>query len=509
MTTALSPISSSARRPAWARAPLRGSRAQGAAPGRAGAECGDRSRKILAALDFDRTVAHGGADLAALVATVLDNSNRLHHPRYFGLPGGRADAVVVRSPTSCTAVLNSGMAVYEMGPAGTAIERGLLRWMRGKIGWGAEGDGGHHPRREPGQPERAARVQGARRPGSFKAGVPPGLVLLASEAARCPVARAAAIMGLGGDAVVKVAVDDALRIVPGALSRAYEEVKRAGKRVLAVVANAGATPNGAFEPLRGRSARSAGGRGSGSTSTAPTRGGALHRALPGPPRRCRARRLAGLRHAQDARHIDAGLRGPRQGSRRARRHYEQYAPYLRLGRAAGRRSVQLAFEVQAQLSLKLFFNLASSARPACRARRAPLRRCRRFHGLLARRPAFECFGAPQSSILCFRVGRDSAGAGSPPAAQIVEEGFSITRTTLRGGRGCLVIGEPAGDGQGHLGARGARPGARQSARRRPGDQPPGASARNGGAVSHRLWIWSPRSTGHQESLAGTWASALG
>lgn len=39
---------------------------------------------ILAALDFERVVAAGGADLGELAAVVLAHSNRLRHPRYMG-----------------------------------------------------------------------------------------------------------------------------------------------------------------------------------------------------------------------------------------------------------------------------------------------------------------------------------------------------------------------------------------------------------------------------------------
>ncbi|WP_437852474.1 aminotransferase class I/II-fold pyridoxal phosphate-dependent enzyme [Sorangium sp. So ce302] len=390
--------------------------------------------EILAALDFDRTVAHGGADLAALVATVLDNSNRLHHPRYFGhqvavpmLSSSLADLV--------HGVLNNGMAVYEMGPAGTAIERGLLRWMRGKIGWGAEGDGVITHGGSLGNLSALLACRERVAPGSFKAGVPPGLVLLASEAAHYSVARAAAIMGLGVDAVVKVAVDDALRIVPRALSRAYEEVKRAGKRVLAVVANAGATPNGAFDPLReigafcrreGLWLHVDGAHGAAARFTERYRdlldGVELADSLV-----CDMHKMLGTSTLACAVLVrdPAALAGT----------YEQYAPYLHGDdERQGVDLSKLTFEcTKAQLSLKLFFNLALVGEAGLSAHVERLfDAARRFHGLLARRPAFECFGAPQANILCFRIGRDSA-TQDRVRRQIVEEGsFYITRTTLRG-----------------------------------------------------------------------------
>ncbi|AUX46669.1 pyridoxal-dependent decarboxylase [Sorangium cellulosum] len=390
--------------------------------------------EILAALDFDRAVAHGGADLAALVATVLDNSNRLHHPRYFGhqvavpmLPSSLADLV--------HGVLNNGMAVYEMGPAGTAIERGLVRWMRGKIGWGDEGDGILTHGGSLGNLSALLACRERVAPGSFKAGVPSNLVLLASEAAHYSVARAASIMGLGGDAVVKIAVDDALRIVPGALSRACDEAARAGKRVLAVVANAGATPNGAFDPLReigafcrreGLWLHVDGAHGGAALFT-----GRYRELLDGVELAdsivCDMHKMLGTSTLACAVLVKdrAALAGT----------YEQYAPYLHGDEERqGVDLSKLTFEcTKAQLSLKLFFNLALVGEAGLAAHVERLfDSARRFHDLLARRPSFECFGAPQANILCFRIGRDSQ-AQDHIRQQLVQEGsFYVTRTTLRG-----------------------------------------------------------------------------
>lgn len=83
---------------------------------------------LLRELDFDRVVAEGGADLAGLAEVVLANSNHLRHPRYMGhqvaipmLPSVFADML--------NGVTNNGMAVYEMGPVQTAIEKAMVRWM--------------------------------------------------------------------------------------------------------------------------------------------------------------------------------------------------------------------------------------------------------------------------------------------------------------------------------------------------------------------------------------------
>jgi L-2,4-diaminobutyrate decarboxylase len=81
----------------------------------------------------------GGADPIAILERVVAESNHLHHPRYVGHQ--------VTSPLPLTALaelvaalLNNGMAVYEMGPASTAMERNLVAWMAARLGF-ARGDG--------------------------------------------------------------------------------------------------------------------------------------------------------------------------------------------------------------------------------------------------------------------------------------------------------------------------------------------------------------------------------
>jgi len=79
-------------------------------------------------------------DVVSLARVVLATSNHLHHPRYVGHQ--------VTAPLPATALLamlghllNNGMAVYEMGPAATAMERVCLRWMASKLGFPAAADG--------------------------------------------------------------------------------------------------------------------------------------------------------------------------------------------------------------------------------------------------------------------------------------------------------------------------------------------------------------------------------
>ncbi|MFE3828418.1 pyridoxal phosphate-dependent decarboxylase family protein [Streptomyces sp. NPDC059092] len=74
--------------------------------------------------------------------------------------------------------------------------------------------------------------------------------ILASAAAHFSVQRAAALLGLGEDAVLSVPVDHELRMDPQALAEVLDGCAGRGELPVAVVATAGTTDTGAVDPLR-------------------------------------------------------------------------------------------------------------------------------------------------------------------------------------------------------------------------------------------------------------------
>jgi L-2,4-diaminobutyrate decarboxylase len=73
--------------------------------------------------------------------------------------------------------------------------------------------------------------------------------ILCSEAAHFSVLRAAALLGLGHQAVVAVATGADGRMLPEALDRACERLRSGGLEPIALVATAGTTDLGAIDPL--------------------------------------------------------------------------------------------------------------------------------------------------------------------------------------------------------------------------------------------------------------------
>jgi L-2,4-diaminobutyrate decarboxylase len=388
--------------------------------------------EILRELDFDRQVESGGGDLAALARIFLANSNRLRHPRYMGhqvaipmIPSMFADLL--------SGLVNNGMAVYEMGPAATAVEKGIVRWMLRKLGW-AEGDGILTHGGSLGNLSALLAARARIVPEAWKDGMPAGYVVLASDIAHYSVERAAAIIGVGAANVVQVPVDGGLRLHVPSLRRIFAEQVAAGKEVLAVVANAGATANGAIDPLREVG------------EFCWTEGLWLHvdgahaaAALVSP--RLRGR-LDGLELADSVTWDTHKLLGTTalacatlfRDETSLRGTYEQHAPYLYSeGEKPGEDLSQKSFEcTKAPLGLKLFLNLAviGEAGLAAHVERL-IDQAARFHELLAARPGVESFGPPQSNIVLFRLGKDSAVQDRIRRRLVLDGDFYITRTTVR------------------------------------------------------------------------------
>jgi L-2,4-diaminobutyrate decarboxylase len=77
----------------------------------------------------------------------------------------------------------------------------------------------------------------------------PPLALLASDQTHYSTSRAAQIMGFGQTGAVPVASDERFRMRPDALADEISAARGRGQRPIAVVASAGTTATGAFDPL--------------------------------------------------------------------------------------------------------------------------------------------------------------------------------------------------------------------------------------------------------------------
>ncbi|MFD0734454.1 pyridoxal phosphate-dependent decarboxylase family protein [Planotetraspora mira] len=208
-------------------------------------------RALADKLELARWIRDGGMtpeDYRRFLGDYLREGTRLHHPAYLGhqsavpdFPAALADFV--------HGATNNPMAIYEMGASAATVEFEVLRWMLAKVGFR---DGGgvltHGGSLANLTAMLAARAAVA--PDAWADGVPADLVLLAPPSAHYSITRAAAILGLGERAVVPLEVDGLGRIDVTRLPAVLEQVRRSGRRPMALVAGACATGTGLYDDLR-------------------------------------------------------------------------------------------------------------------------------------------------------------------------------------------------------------------------------------------------------------------
>nr|WP_263107884.1 pyridoxal-dependent decarboxylase [Kitasatospora sp. DSM 101779] len=147
--------------------------------------------------------------------------------------------------------LNPSQDSWDQAPAATALETALLAELAALAGLPATATG---VLTSGGSESNLMGLMLARDralPGAELHGLPAGTRprILASAAAHFSVQRAAAVLGLGEQAVRTVPVDRTLRMDGRALAEALAETVRRGGTPIAVVATAGTTDTGAIDPL--------------------------------------------------------------------------------------------------------------------------------------------------------------------------------------------------------------------------------------------------------------------
>lgn len=185
----------------------------------------------------------GQGELVASMQQVVAASTGLHHPRYLGhqvappLPGAALAELV-------SALLNQGTGVYEMGPASAPIELAVVDWMCRIAGYPAGAGGTLTSGGSLGNLTALLAMRQARAGyDAWRGGTQEPLAVITSSDAHYSVARAVRVMGWGDAGVITVPVDDKHRLRAAAIEAALDS------RVIGIVAAAGSTATGAFDPL--------------------------------------------------------------------------------------------------------------------------------------------------------------------------------------------------------------------------------------------------------------------
>jgi len=205
---------------------------------------------------LDEPLPQAGADFSTLLdtldAAVFRYSRHNAHPRFFGYvssPGNPVNAI----GSMLQSALNINVTCWRSGPAATEMEHVTVNWLKEMLGYpaGAAGlftSGGSMANFAGIAAALAAKAPvDVRRDGVAAIGAP--MCLYVSEEGHFSVAKAAAMLGLGESSVRKVRTDTCQRIDLADLDRLVAADRAAGAIPFCLVANAGATATGAFDPL--------------------------------------------------------------------------------------------------------------------------------------------------------------------------------------------------------------------------------------------------------------------
>jgi L-2,4-diaminobutyrate decarboxylase len=219
--------------------------------------------ELVADMELPSLVQEGGLSgekLSRFMDSYLSALTRIYHPANIAHQQAVPHYMVALAGLVDNFVSSDG-SIYELGPASVTIEYFLINWFLEKVGWtpaplnpqqSTGGTYGGGILANGGSLANLTALIAARTrlaPEVWQEGNPGDLALLAPAETHYSVARAAGILGLGNRAVYPLAVDEWGVVLPDRLPDACARVEAEGKRVVALIANAGTTAAGLYDPL--------------------------------------------------------------------------------------------------------------------------------------------------------------------------------------------------------------------------------------------------------------------
>ena len=215
---------------------------------------------ILNKLNVEELIKTGDLDgpkLEKFTTDYLDETTKLHNPHYM------AHQVSVPHTTGALGsfidgLTNNAMAIYEMGPAATAIEYFMINWMLGKIGWkqapipgkpddtttNSHGSGVMTHGGSLANLTALVAARSAKFPNIWRDGNPGNIVVLVPEQSHYSLKRTVGIIGLGENNCISMPADEDGRVMAEKIPELIEKLKNDGKQIMAIVGNACGTAAG-------------------------------------------------------------------------------------------------------------------------------------------------------------------------------------------------------------------------------------------------------------------------
>src|SRR6185503_11044298 len=185
--------------------------------------------------EIDTKLSAEGVPLEQLLAecrTIIDLSRHNGHPRFFGYVASPSTPVGAYGDLIASA-LNANITCWRSGPAGTELERLVVRWLGSLIGYDAQANGlltsgGSMANLIAVMIASRTKSNNASRRGFWNAGPP--MTIYASEEVHMSIAKAADILGIGRDQVRPIACDEHQRMRVDDLRQSIQADLREGLR---------------------------------------------------------------------------------------------------------------------------------------------------------------------------------------------------------------------------------------------------------------------------------------
>jgi aromatic-L-amino-acid decarboxylase len=204
----------------------------------------------------EEPLPQSGAALPGLLDVIRDVVLRYNrhsaHPRCFGYicsPGAPITAI----SHMIAAALNINVTCWRSSPSGTEIEHVVINWLKEMLDYPTDATGLLVSGGSMANFAALAAARSAKAPGNVvrdgMSATGPRMCAYVSEEGHFSIAKAAGMLGMGESSVRQIKTDSQLRIDLADLERHVEQDRAAGHLPFCVVANAGTTATGAFDPL--------------------------------------------------------------------------------------------------------------------------------------------------------------------------------------------------------------------------------------------------------------------
>ncbi|MEO0899002.1 MAG: aminotransferase class I/II-fold pyridoxal phosphate-dependent enzyme [Bacteroidota bacterium] len=197
--------------------------------------------------DFETNQRGSAMDL---FQKVLDHSTYVHHPNCMGhqiaVPALTASFAGMMSD-----ILANGTGVFEMGMSSNGLERLICEFMAKAIGFDEKAGGFMTSGGTLANLTSLLAARKAKSPTNvWDEGHAEKLAVMVSEEAHYCIDRAARIMGMGSEGIIKVPVDDQFKIRIDLLEEYYQRAFEKGQTVIALIGCASSTATGSYDDLQ-------------------------------------------------------------------------------------------------------------------------------------------------------------------------------------------------------------------------------------------------------------------